>query len=97
MAKQNEFLSERELLCKLVEEVTELRRFLIKGLSVHHASLDLLDNADMRRILKVSDGTLKKWRDEGLLPFHQIGQKIYYRVCDVEDFLNIKIDKRKAS
>jgi hypothetical protein len=86
MSKQNEFLSDHELLCKLVEDTAAIRKFLEKGLSVHHASLDLLDNSDMKRIFKASDSTLKTWRDEEL-PFYQVVQKIYYRVSEVEAFL----------
>jgi hypothetical protein len=86
MSKQNEYLSDRELMIKQVELMEAILKILVKGQAMHHASLDLLDNSDMKRIFKASDSTLSRWRDEGLC-FHQVNQKMYYVVSEVEAFL----------
>ena len=46
-----------------------------------------LDNSDFIRMMKVSPRTAQTWRDEGLISFSQIGKKIYYKIADVEEFI----------
>ena len=46
-----------------------------------------LDNSEVMIILKVSKRTLQGYRDEGKIPYSQVGGKIYYRAADVEKFL----------
>ncbi|HCE56628.1 MAG TPA: DNA-binding protein [Prolixibacteraceae bacterium] len=36
--------------------------------------------------LKCSTRTLQKYRDEGMIPFSQIGSKIYFRLSDLQEF-----------
>ena len=46
-----------------------------------------LDNQDVSLMLNVSHRTLQRYRDNGLLPFFKIGQKVYYRTSDVRNFV----------
>ncbi len=46
-----------------------------------------LDNQDVCTILKISSRTLQNYRDKGILPFSQIGNKIYYKASDIEKHL----------
>lgn len=46
-----------------------------------------LDIQDVLQILKCSRRHLQNYRNEGKLPFSQIGQKIYFKSSDVEHFL----------
>lgn len=46
-----------------------------------------LDIPDTAKWLKVSPRTLQNYRDQGLLPYSQIGAKIYFRLKDLEEFL----------
>jgi hypothetical protein len=46
-----------------------------------------LDNEDVSKILRVSKRQLQNYRDQGVLPFSQFGNKIYYRWVDVEAHL----------
>ncbi len=39
-------------------------------------------------LLQVSKRTLQKYRDEGMLSFSQIGNKIFFRHTDIENFLS---------
>lgn len=39
---------------------------------------DVLDNADMKILFKVSDKTLYRWRKKEYLLFYKIGGKFYY-------------------
>lgn len=47
-----------------------------------------LDSSEVVRVLKISSRTLQNYRDRGILPFSQIGPKIYYKASDIENYLN---------
>ena len=49
--------------------------------------MNWLDNADVCEKLNVSKRTLQTYRDGGLLAYSQINHKIYYRMEDVEAFV----------
>jgi hypothetical protein len=42
-----------------------------------------LDNQELCLFLKVTPRTLQNYRDQGILPYTQIGGKIFYRQSDV--------------
>lgn len=44
-------------------------------------------NQDVCRLLRVSLRTLQNYRDKGLIPYSQIGHKCFYKIKDVELFL----------
>ena len=46
-----------------------------------------LDNQEFLLLMKISKRTAQTWRDEGKISFSQVGNKIYYRLSDVEDLL----------
>jgi hypothetical protein len=55
-----------------------------------------MDNEAVCKLLTVSQRTLQSYRDNGTIPFSQIGHKCYYRSADIEQFINeqqIKIQK----
>ena len=43
---------------------------------------------DVCRLLMISKRTLQTYRDRGILPFAQIGRKIYYKASDIDDYLD---------
>lgn len=47
-----------------------------------------LGNEDVCSLLQISKRTVQSYRDNGILPFSQIGRKCYYRVSDVEQLIN---------
>ena len=48
---------------------------------------EILDNADLIQMLKVSTRTLANWREDGTIKYSKIGSKIYYRQEDVDELL----------
>lgn len=44
-------------------------------------------NQEVCRLLGISLRTLQNYRDKGLIPYSQIGHKCYYKVKDVEHFI----------
>ena len=46
-----------------------------------------LSSEDVCHLLMISKRTLQTYRDLGILPFAQIGRKIYYKSSDVNEYL----------
>ena len=43
-----------------------------------------LDNEEFIKMLKISRRTAQTWRDEGKISFSQVGNKIYYKLSNME-------------
>ena len=59
------------------EDIQRLEQ-LINKLAEQQYEIDMLDNADMKQIFKVSDKTLYRWRKKEYLLYTKIGGKFYY-------------------
>ena len=47
-----------------------------------------LDNETVCKLLQISKRTLQSYRDNGIIPFSQIGHKCYYKASDIEQIIN---------
>ncbi|KAA6325657.1 hypothetical protein EZS27_025158 [termite gut metagenome] len=55
-----------------------------------------LNNQDVCELLQISNRTLQSYRDNGTLPYSQIGHKCYYKTSDIEQIINqSQIKKQK--
>lgn len=45
------------------------------------------NNRDVCRLLGISLRTLQNYRNKGLIPYSQVGHKCYYKIKDVESFI----------
>lgn len=45
-------------------------------------------NDDVCRLLQISKRTLQSYRNNGILPYSQIGRKCYYRVSNIENLVS---------
>lgn len=54
-----------------------------------------LDNQDVCMILNISKRSLQAYRDNGTIPFTQIGHKIYYKPEDIERITPMVVQKQK--
>lgn len=52
-----------------------------------------MDNQEFQTLMKISKRTAQTWRDEGRISFSQVGNKIYYKLSDVEKFLDGNYNK----
>lgn len=52
-----------------------------------------LDNQEFLLLMKISKRTAQTWRDEGRISFSQVGNKIYYKLSDVEKLLQEHYNK----
>lgn len=71
----------------LVEEVKALREGLNSIVIVQ--SKQLYTNKTLQELLDVGDKLIKKYRDNGLLSFTQVGDKYWYTQDDVDKFLAV--------
>ena len=46
------------------------------------------DNQEFMQIMNISKRTAQLWRDTGYIGFSQLGNKIYYRITDIQNLLN---------
>lgn len=53
-----------------------------------------LDNQEVMQLLKVSRRCLQNYRDSNMLASAIIGNKLYYKMSDIEDLLNRHYRKR---
>jgi hypothetical protein len=54
------------------------------------------DNQEVCLMLKISPRTLQTFRDNGTLPYSQIGRKIYYKPQDVRNAVKSVEDLKRA-
>jgi excisionase family DNA binding protein len=47
-----------------------------------------LTSEEVCHILKISKRTLQSYRDRGILPYAQVGRKIYYKASDIDEYLD---------
>jgi len=59
------------------------------------AKNDWLDNQEICQLLHISKRTLENYRCRGMLPFSKVGGKVYYRMNDINDFLNAHIVRKE--
>ena len=52
-----------------------------------------LDNQELMQLMKISKRTAQHYRDSGMISFSQVGNKIYYRLSDIEDLLKKHYNK----
>lgn len=78
---------ESEAFQRLMKKMEEIESKLDLQKAPMPLSEKWLDNQDACQLLHVSKRTLQSYRDLGVLPFSQIGSKIYYRAADIEEHL----------
>jgi hypothetical protein len=79
-----------ELQTLLREELDRFRAEILAELRSSSLSFDpeqMMDNHDFLRVMKVSIRTAQLWRSTGLIPYAQIGRKVYYKLTDVSAFI----------
>ena len=46
------------------------------------------DNQEFLQVMNISKRTAQTWRDEGLIAFAQVGNKMYYKYSDILELIN---------
>lgn len=74
-------------LLEIKQELKELKAILTKSQLLHQDDL-FCDNEEFLKIMKISRRTSQFWRNTGIIGFIQIGNKIYFRLKDIQELLN---------
>jgi len=69
----------------LVDKIDAIHRSLNE--KVNQLKEKWLDNQELIQLLKISKRTAQHYRDSGLISFSQVGNKIYYKLSDIEQML----------
>jgi excisionase family DNA binding protein len=60
-----------------------------------NTSDDLIKIDEVSKLLQVSEVTIHKWKKDGLIPFHKLNRRLYFKKSEVMDSLrNINPKKR---
>ena len=46
------------------------------------------DNQEFMQLMNISKRTAQEWRNKKIIEFSQVGNKIYYRLSDIQKLLN---------
>jgi hypothetical protein len=87
--RQNDNKSQEELLAEILKALEEIAKKLPDA-NNPSTSLGIIDNADMLKLLKITNRTAIKWRQLKKLPFFRISGekgKIFYRISDIEKMI----------
>jgi len=71
---------------KTQQKLSEITEALNKP--VIDKPIDIIDNAQFINLMGISQKTAQTWRDTGIISFSQIGNKIYYRISDLQKLLD---------
>jgi hypothetical protein len=73
----------------LRDQLSQFKSELLQDLEdrlAQHPSLDpdqFIDNAQFMQLLRIAPRTAQKIRSSNLIPYAQIGRKVYYKMTDV--------------
>jgi hypothetical protein len=80
-------LLEKEQFEKLESHILEIKEVLSKK-SENDLAESLIESKRVPEILGISPKTWQTYRDKRMIPFIQLGSKIWVKRKDIEDFLN---------
>jgi hypothetical protein len=86
----------QETLKNIEQRLEELTK-LVDDRQVKYLTKPFLDNDEFQRVFRISSGTAANWREQGLIAYSQINNKIIYRLEDINKMLddNYKPFKKK--
>jgi hypothetical protein len=73
----------RDVLDNLLSRISELK----KSLSIVRNPTELYSNKQVMDLLHADDKLIRKYREQGLIGYHQVGKKYWYSQGDIEIFL----------
>jgi hypothetical protein len=86
---------EKEELEKLTNAIFEIKDSLVKKEEEEFSS-SIIESKKIPKLLGISPKTWQTYRDKGVIPFIQLGAKIWVKRIDIETFLNNHYIKKTA-
>ena len=71
----------------LHEKLDRLTDIIVEKTQRSSSNCDWLESEEARKLLGISPKTWQNYRDQRLIPFSQIGRKIYVNRADLDTFL----------
>ncbi|MFH1081433.1 MAG: helix-turn-helix domain-containing protein [Pseudomonadota bacterium] len=82
---------------KIFAEIRESLRRIEEHLNVpNNIERNWLDPQQICQMLNISKRTLDSYRAQGIFPYSRIGGKVFYRLSDVEDYLNSHVVRKEG-
>ena len=78
-------LIDSSLLDELTSTIRELKK-QVKELTLTKPKT-IYNNDSIKQLLGIQDKLLRKYRDEGMLAYHRVGDKYWYTQDDIDTFL----------
>ena len=85
--KNNEFMSEVELLSGIYTEVKQINQKQPDRTKEVITDIGFIDNSQLCLSLNISKKTAAKWRRSNVLRFTKIEGKFYYKLADIKEML----------
>ena len=82
------FYEPTEVLFKEIQEQLKNLTVILKEKQKMNPEDLVCDNQEFMQIMNISKRTAQLWRDTGYIGFSQLGNKIYYRITDIQSLLN---------
>lgn len=73
----------RDVLDNLLSRIYELK----KSLPIVRNPMELYSNKQVMDLLHVDDKLIRKYREQGLISYTQVGKKYWYSQGDIEKFM----------
>ena len=70
---------------KKIDKVIELLDYLLSEDSIKKR---LFKTKDVLKLLGISEKTLQNYRNQGKISFTKVGNIIYYKLCDIDKFID---------
>ena len=81
----NAVVLSKESIEKIERDLEDIKTH-VKKITVPNESF--IDNKRFTKLMGVSARTAQTWRNEGKIGFSKEGKKIYYRLSDIENFMD---------
>ncbi len=84
----NNFYDNAEKVLKRLDESVALIVAQLKIGSKLDPDDVFFDNGEFMKLMNISKRTAQEWRNKKIIEFSQVGNKIYYRLSDIQKLLN---------
>lgn len=86
----------REIACRLDEQQESIGKLLSRVTPVEpktNRDERILDTQDLCLLLNTSKRTIQRHRSMGLLRYYKLGRKVFYKECDVREYIECEYQK----
>ena len=84
----NNFYDDAEKVLKRLDDSVALLVAKMKMNEKFDPEEVFFDNGEFMKLMNISKRTAQEWRNKKIIEFSQVGNKIYYRLSDIQKLLN---------